>query len=158
MTTPFAWTNDRIRRTLPIACLAIVVAFAGHVLASERSHTMDEKALVVTPDRVDLHLVPWGENNILEFGIENQTDKEIRLTYIFAECDCSFVMPHDGVVPAHGKFILQAEIPIAEMEGERLVEMITILTDHSVQREIFIPIYLSFQPENEPRKPRADEG
>lgn len=100
----------------------------------------EEKPLSVDPVRADVGDIANGSRKQLEFVISNSSDVAIRLTYIFAECDCSFKMPDRAIVPAAGSFLLTAELIVEGIEEGEFEEVITILTDHPRQQELWIPI------------------
>ena len=121
------------RRTLPAVLLTVLAVSAGAAFAGALP-------LAVTPAQADLGDVPAGSVGVLEFKVENSGDKAARVTYIFAECDCSFDLPAGGSIPAGGTFDFEAHYHLDEAEPGRWEEMITLLTDHPEQGEIRIPI------------------
>ena len=116
------------------------MAFACHAFAAGGPADRTGELLVVSPGRADLGDIQRGAGGTVEFTITSMDDQDIKLVYIYAQCDCSFVMPHSGVVPAWGEYILEAEYKFDEGEDGWWEEMITIITNHSHQQEINIPV------------------
>jgi Protein of unknown function (DUF1573) len=122
------------------AAVAVAAVFACLAGVGESSGGPHEEPLTVTPVSVDLGDLPREAEETLEFVLSNCGNEDIRLTYIYAECDCSFDMPHDGLVPALGAFTLRADFQFQDAKNGRFDELITILTDHPRQQEINIPV------------------
>lgn len=100
----------------------------------------DRAPLSVTPSWIDVGDMANGSQRELEFVVSNSSDTDVRLIFIYAECDCSLQVPEGGIVPAHGEYILQAVLTIEGLDKGPFDELITILIDHPRQRELNIPI------------------
>lgn len=100
----------------------------------------DGMPLKVEPPGVDVGDIAPGSHRDLEFVLTNNGDRDIRLKYIFAQCDCRLAVADQGVVPAQGKFILRAVLEVEDPHAGCFDEMITVLTDHCLQRELRIPV------------------
>lgn len=117
--------------------LAFVLSWPLAVMATGQENI---SPLEVVPESAHLGEVPGKHNLVLEFQVKNRTDREIRLKYIFAECDCTLLVPDSAVVPAQGQYTLQAELLTEERNSGFVEEMITILTDEPGQTELEIPV------------------
>jgi hypothetical protein len=67
----------------------------------------------------------------IHFEIEvcNVTDQDVRLIYIFSECDCNFEMPFRGVVPAVSTWRIPVSFHVDEGRAGTIEERIFLLTD-----------------------------
>ncbi len=124
------------RATLMVA-LGLSFLFSSPVASLA---AVESEPLAICPSWGDAGEMMAGSTKDLQFVISNTGEKEVRLIYIFAECDCTLNIPDSATVPAGGKFILRAELSAKDTGPGRLEEQITILTDHPVQNELKIPV------------------
>jgi len=89
---------------------------------------------------LDLGRISGNDSLKLEVKIQNRANREIRLKYIFAQCDCTILVPDSAIVPARGQHILQVELLTRDQETGWVEELITILTDVETQPELTIPV------------------
>ena len=109
-------------------------------LATGGAGAADPDPLLVTPVAADLGVVPAGSVAELEFDVANHGDEAVRLRYIHGECDCTLRVPVAGHVAAGGEFVLRATLDLDGVDAGPFEELITILTDHFRQTELWIPI------------------
>ena len=118
-----------------IALVLIFIQGAGDGMADDDALPLD-----IVPPSADIGTIHNGSHTELEFIISNTGPEDIRLVYIYAQCDCSLSIPDSGFVPAGGQFVLRGQLKVGEEEIGLLDEQITILTGHPSQRELIIPV------------------
>lgn len=96
--------------------------------------------LTARPVRLDLGPMPLGDNQIIEIAVINHTDSDVRLRYIYSQCDCTLLVPGSAVAPADSLYILEAELLLADHGPGTIDELITILTDHADLPELTVPV------------------
>ena len=100
----------------------------------------DARPLVVAPAKVVIEGMVPGSTRSLEFVVTSTSKKPVKLVYIYAQCDCSLTLSDSGFVPANGQYILHAQLAAGNTDNEQIDELITILTDHPLQKELTIPV------------------
>lgn len=127
-----SWSNTR--------WLGATVVVLSHLVFTNLAATEMEMPLTVSPAEYVGEDWMSGSSHDLVFVLNNTTSEAVQLRYIFAECDCSLILPDQGLVPAEGEFALVAQLNLKDFDEGLLDEVITILTDHPIQREITIPV------------------
>lgn len=144
-------------RCTVVLFLALVTAPGGIGSAAGQS-TPARPPLRITPPAIDLGRVTGHTEGVFRLAVINRTDETIRLTYLFAECDCSFEMPDAAEVPGAGEIVLEVKYDMEKAGEGHWEESITILTDHYRQPEIIVPVTAWVQGRREPRGMRPDGG
>lgn len=149
-------------RRSPVSLMTALLLALGAVPSGDggaaAAPSVPPPPLQITPQAVDLGQLSQESRGSFRLGFVNRTSEAIRLTYLYAECDCSFEMPDRAEVPAAGKIVLDVEYDMTDAEPGRWDEKITILTDHDRLPEITVPITAWVQGWGEPGGNRPDGG
>jgi hypothetical protein len=103
------------------------------------------RPLEIQPRMKDFGLVSAGETPEAVFVIRNASSQEIRIAYIYTECDCTFEMPLSGKVPAKGIFRLPVKLKLSQSAEKNVDEKIILLIDHPLQKKLFVRLRARFE-------------
>ena len=114
----------------------MVVIFLG--VYSQFLNAGKRQPLIIQPQTIDLGYV--NENEIPQgvFAVQNISSQDIKILYIYSECDCEIELPLRGNVPAKGVFYIPVKLKVLESTKKNIDEKIVILVDHPIQRELSV--------------------